>query len=924
MIELDNYKLLSDMVEQLQDHNMKSTNKISVIRSLIKIINDTKNDLLLGNIELSDDDIDNYKKAVDNAILGNNVNLMTNIETTVTLENMQLGGFIDDINLEFTLNSIEPPEHGSIIQKLWEVRFSDNTTGHVIISDASDIELSTLVNAQLSTALSTAPNGAVEDLDITVSLSDLEQIINNNSRNISNLIVGLEKPGLVARQLRDIDINNDPELQFLTNEQKNNLINAVNILNSAQTEQEKNNAQNNLQSIATNFGLYSTSLGPTPNFDYSDLKRFRLQKDQNTIVTVTLSMPVVSWGELVHGIPLRDINGLKNKTNRKDDGKCYIVDLGGIDPVIRNGTPNPLPATKFYNNGPSGATETEGVMDRYKGGKCVGMNTTENEVSFSTVHRESDGEIILTIPPLTALWQLDRSSFDLTNRHAYYTVFSASRAPPAGFMGVVLAPKQNRVGRGKGEIASGVTLANGISKTGQTFNIQDENGPILDNNNEIPSNLKGLTCNYDGHALDPKDFLKFLQDNSFIKGTQYLTIPSNATIETVQDILIPSGQFVPQITQAVGTLNQFGNGKFIQDGGPNRFQSGLIPFLPGTNAYTPEWHINFVLYNCGDIECEGNTYHIENVALDEQHGSWIKPNHNASFSLPGPNINNINNSKESGFSPAFPDTFDPVQLRCGIKNSECLDYINKLNGSKNGEISLSMLQSLENDNKILLTEAPSGALRGWVKFLVVNCPLPVIATINVIGEEQIVDDNDNDPNTGTCISCTCDRTASTLSINGDLIPIWLDEDSEGNDTSIGDRVLKFKVGDNIVIRSTSGTMHGVALRLDNMQSNITIDNNKTLEIMQNEVLEEIKDKLVINNEQDLENNMIALSDSLMAFHGGVPITFAEKATLNPVQFPDGVIIADFTVKDGAQNSSGTVSCTIHGVAMSFIFSVCSE
>jgi len=169
-------------------------------------------------------------------------------------------------------------------------------------------------------------------------------------------------------------------------------------------------------------------------------------------------------------------------------------------------------------------------------------------------------------------------------------------------MGAVGAPKQNRLGRGRGEIASGVTLANGVSKTGKTFNIQDENGAILDNdNNEVPSELKGLTCHYDGHALDPVDFLEFLETNDFSKGTQYLTIPANATLETVEDVLIPAGQFVPQITQALATLMQFVNGKYIHDGGPARFQAGLIPFMPGTPAYTPEWHINWIVYNCGEI-----------------------------------------------------------------------------------------------------------------------------------------------------------------------------------------------------------------------------------------------------------------------------------------------------------------------------------
>jgi hypothetical protein len=932
MTEFNNYKLLSEMVTTLKSADIVSTNCISSIRHLIKEINNARAQVLSGDIELTEQDIDSYQLAVDNAICGDKVLLITDVKTTATIETFQLDGSIDDVNLEFNQNSTIPPEHGTIIQKLWKIGFKDSTTGHSIVSDTSDVDLSALFNAQLSTALSTAPLGSVEDLDITISLEDLREIILIN-RNISSLINGLEKPGLIPRQLRDIDIDLDPELQSLTEELKNKLKNAIETLNFAVTDEKINNAQIELQTVATDAGLYSTSIGPTANGNYSDLKKFRLQKDGNNIVDVILSMPVVSWddpNDPIAGIPLRDSSGPKNKTNRKDNGKSYIVDLGGIDPVIRNGRPNPLPATRYYNNGPPSAVENEGALERYNGGKCLGMNTTDTVATFKSFHKEKDGEITVTVPPMSAIWKLDRATFDLGNKHAYYTVFSASRPPPSGFMGVVFAPKQNRLGRGRGEIASGATLANGISKTGKTFNKQDEDGPNLDdNNNEIPSGLTGLTSHFDGHGLNPVDLLKFLQDNSFTKGTQYLTIPADASIENVEDVLIPAGQFVPQITQAVGTLLQFSNGTFIKDGGPARFQPGLIPFFPGTIAYTPEWHINWIIYNCGEVECDGNIYPIENPALDNTQESWIKPIRNPSFGPPGPNPNN---SQESGFSQAFPDTFDPVQLRCNIKWSHCEDYVNKIEGSENGEISLSMLSKLEQENKIFFTEAPAGAMRGWVKFLIVNCPLPIVVTVDAVGNEIINFDpvpenlrdefNPTPGNSGTCNTCTCDRTATTVSINGDLIPIFIESIDNGNDVVIGDRILKFKVGDNIVIRATSGTVHGVSLRLDNMLSNTTLDTSKTLQQMQSEVLTEIKEKVIINNEEELENNITAMTDDLINFHGGIPITFTQKATTNPFAFPDGVIIANLTIKEGAESSSGSIGCTVHGSSMSFKFTVC--
>ena len=148
-------------------------------------------------------------------------------------------------------------------------------------------------------------------------------------------------------------------------------------------------------------------------------------------------------------------------------------------------------------------------------------------------------------------------------------------------------------------------------------------------------------------------------------------------------------------------------------------------------------------------------------------------------------------------------------------------------------------------------------------------------------------------------------------------PVWTEEENV-----IDNRILKLKVGDNIVIRATTGTMHGVSLRMDNMDSNESLDNSKTLEQMQSEVLVEIKEKVTINNEESLENNIAAMTDDLINFHGGIPITFIQKATANPIAFPDGVTIADFTIKEGAEGSSGSVACTVHGSSMSFKFTVC--
>jgi hypothetical protein len=911
------------MVELLKVADTSSTNRVAAIRVLIKRINDLMTDVLNGSVELTQSMMSTLRSEVNAVLADIDINVERDVTTTATIEMFQLGVSPDVVDLRFDSTTTAPPERGAILQKLWKVSFKGGDSGHVIVSDTSDEDLSMIFGAQLSTALSTAPRGAIEDLNVTIDLADLKEIIQvDESQDISGLVIGLEKPGLVSRQLRDIDIDSDPSLGGVSVENKTALKNSVAQLNAASTEEEIENGLADLQEKATAAGIYSICLGPVPNFEYSDLKRFKLRKEDDSVVDVTLSMPVVSWGGPVPGIPLRNPEGSKSKSNRKDDGTSYIVDMGGIDVVIRKGVPNPLPATRYFNNGPNLATETEGAYERYMGGKTVGLNNTDEEVTIRTVLRESDGEVDLVMPPSTAWWKLDKASFDLSNRHAYYTVFSASRPPPAGFMGVVFAPKQNRLGKGRGDIASGVTLANGVSKTGKTFNNQDENGPILDlENNEVPSGLKGLTCDYDGHALDPVDFLEFLQNNAFIKGVQYLTIPANATLETVEDVLIPAGQFVPQITQALATLMQFVNGKYIQDGGPARFQAGLIPFMPGTLAYTPEWHINWIVYNCGDVNFDGLTYPITNIAPDNTPESWARAERNVSFWGPGPNPAN---SQESRFSPAYPDTFDPVQLRCDAKWSICNEYVKAIDGAKDGEISLSMLPKLEADNVIMFTDSPPGAARGWVKFLVVNCPLPMVVQIDVVGQQQSdpVVDPEPDFDESKCVTCNCGRDSTFVSINGDLNPIWLEEDVDQNDVAIDGRILKFKVGDNISIRSTTGTVHGVSLRIDGINAHTSFDGSTPLAQVQNEVLTEVKNFVDINNEDQLENNFAAVGDDLIDFHGGVPITFTQKGVNNPVNFPDGVVIADFNIKEGAEDSSGTVACTVHGSSMSFRFTVC--
>ena len=73
----------------------------------------------------------------------------------------------------------------------------------------------------------------------------------------------------------------------------------------------------------------------------------------------------------------------------------------------------------------------EGPMDRYTGGQAVDLDVDEGcDPDCGTV-----------------TMKLHKATFDHPDVIPYYTVFDASKAPPAGFMGVVHAPKLGNLGR---------------------------------------------------------------------------------------------------------------------------------------------------------------------------------------------------------------------------------------------------------------------------------------------------------------------------------------------------------------------------------------------------------------------------------------------------------------------------------------------
>ncbi len=153
-------------------------------------------------------------------------------------------------------------------------------------------------------------------------------------------------------------------------------------------------------------GRYDASdnaLPPVANPDYSPLKRIEWDGE-----IVTINAPFIKWGDA--------------------PGQELIVDEGGCDPLMRSNPPSPF----FVGDGPTNGADcsTETPPDRYKGGQAVALNIGDCDPDCGTV-----------------TMKLHKATFDHPDEIPYYTVFDASKAPPAGFMGVIHAPKTGLLGR---------------------------------------------------------------------------------------------------------------------------------------------------------------------------------------------------------------------------------------------------------------------------------------------------------------------------------------------------------------------------------------------------------------------------------------------------------------------------------------------
>lgn len=135
---------------------------------------------------------------------------------------------------------------------------------------------------------------------------------------------------------------------------------------------------------------------------------------------MTVNVPFVKWGD--------------------DPGQELLIDQGGCDPLIRSNQPSPF----FVGDGPTNGADCTGEapLDRYKGGQAVAID----------------------LDAMTITMKLHKATFDHPDKIPYYTVFEASKAPPAGFGGTVWAPKLGNLGRfGENDAAGRIAqFSNGV------------------------------------------------------------------------------------------------------------------------------------------------------------------------------------------------------------------------------------------------------------------------------------------------------------------------------------------------------------------------------------------------------------------------------------------------------------------------------
>ena len=299
------------------------------------------------------------------------------------------------------VNLIPGAERGTLTYGLFKARLQGRDV-FFTVTDASDESVADLFGAITSNVLKDAPDSACEMDVIATRQGDSGPIslefqqdpgfvgrtgTITNATNATPIVVASASHGL-----------KDNDQVFVSGVNGNAAANGVYRIEDVQADRFSLKDSQGSGSY-TDGGTWST--GPQGNPDYSPLKRFEVNVGGRQ-KTVTINAPLVHWGD--------------------KPGQQMIEDAGGCDARIRDIAPSP----NWVGGGPSGCNPTETALERYKGGQALEIDL---------------GNRALTI-------KLHKGTFTNTGVYPYYTVFEASASPPAGFMGVIHAPKLSNLGRG--------------------------------------------------------------------------------------------------------------------------------------------------------------------------------------------------------------------------------------------------------------------------------------------------------------------------------------------------------------------------------------------------------------------------------------------------------------------------------------------
>jgi hypothetical protein len=273
-----------------------------------------------------------------------------------------------------------------------------------------------------------------------------------------------------------------------------------------------------------------------------------------------------------------------------------------------------------------------------------------------------------------------------------------------------------------------------------------------------------------------------------------------------------------------------------------------------------------------------------------------------------------------------------------IKGASCVDFINR-HGGILGEIGFSQQRELEETNKMFITEAPPGALQGWNKFLIVNCPLPVTIDFEVRREGVVAASTPTTTTTppasggnvtngvvDNILSC---HTAGAAAVNahcGTQTTAWF-ATINGASTAIGSTdTIKLQQGDTFEITNTTSLLssvdHGVVIHIENNPAILATHRwIGGTALLANNVMTagELVGLRAAHEADILTYDTTGTNAQVSTTLAAISMTWVTATTTAGLPFEQrgsGSSLVKFTVQsDATIGTNGSIICSVHGLSM---------